>query len=90
MHSPAFVEQAQIGAVGFQFSNNVDWIELPITQPTVAFESPAQPLVSVESLASTPQPTGVRALYARLAEAYEAEPVVENRRGGAPGDPYPL
>lgn len=80
MHSPAFVEQPRIGAVGFQFSTNVDWQELPIGQPTAAFESPA----------ATPQPTGVRALYARLAEAYEAEPPTEHRRSGTAGDPYPL
>ena len=38
-----------------------------------------------------PRPvTGVRALYARLAAAYEAEPITPKRGCGAPGDRYPL
>jgi hypothetical protein len=90
LHAPAYIEQPRIGAVGFQFSSNVDWMELPITQPPVAFESSALLASPVEALGSASHPAGVRALYARLAEAYEAEPVVKDRRGGAPGDPYPL
>ena len=33
---------------------------------------------------------GVRTMYARLARAYEEEPTVPNRNGGAPGDLYEL
>ena len=33
---------------------------------------------------------GVRAMYARLAREYDAELPVRDRRGGAPGDRFPL
>lgn len=33
---------------------------------------------------------GVRAMYARLAREYEAEPTVPDHGGGVPGDRFPL
>jgi hypothetical protein len=48
----------------------------------VELDAPAWPMSAEEA--------GVRAMYARLARAYEAEPTVPNRNGGAPGDLYQL
>lgn len=50
----------------------------------------------IESIAPVPpevrrkEVVGVRAMYARLAREYEAEPTVSDHGGGVPGDRFPL
>ena len=65
-----------------QFSPNVTWVEFSSAVWAVGEE--------IEPAQNLPAETGVRALYARLAGAYESEPVVADRRGGVLGDPFPL
>lgn len=68
--------------IDLQFGPNVVWSESIdmtwiVPNPVVAPEGPR------------PEP-GVRAMYARLARAYEAEPMVPDHGGGVPGDRFPL
>lgn len=64
-----------------QFGPYVEWSEsiVILSMPPVG-EARRSKVVEV----------GVRAMYARLASDYEAEPTVPDHGGGVPGDRYPL
>jgi hypothetical protein len=63
-----------------QFGPQVSWSE-SVVSVWVLPTSDAEP---------SDQSGGVRAMYARLARAYDAEPTVPDHRGGVPGDRFPL
>lgn len=67
--------------IDLQFGPNVRWSKF-VTLASV---------IDAPSASETAAPTsGVRAMYARLAQSYDAEPTVPDRRGGVPGDLFPL
>lgn len=71
--------------VNLQFGPNVMWFDLGMTDPRSA-----QWVVPDQVLVPRNRPTGVRAMYARLAREYEMEPTVPDRRGGVAGDLFPF
>lgn len=64
-----------------QFGPRLEWSESFVT---VSMTSAS------EARSSSDTGSGVRAMYARLASAYRAEPTVPDHGGGVSGDKYPL
>ena len=65
---------------------------LVVERKHLELDTPAADEVTPEPAApdDTAEGSPVRALYARLAREYEAEPTVPDHGGGLPGDRFPL